>query len=243
MADSEFRERNGRKTIANILKLLDFEDTPQSRKLDPWMIDGLAAAQQKEIEQKKNKGKEIARPSEKDNIRRDFLHDSPKDPTAQNIRAGRVSNAKLMSKILEKMNGNNLKFVFEKKLKATDIDKNQNRLLIAKGVENEFLNKEEKMKLRDQPNEGTSKHKESIMVKIMVFNQDYYYEGEIRVHEIKLSKWNGEKYVMNGKWGRLVEEYELKEDMIVELWVFRVNSELYFALIKLKNKRKLESDE
>jgi len=49
-------------------------------------------------------------------------------------------------------------------------------------------------------------------------------------------KWimqTNEVYVITGRWYDFVEKKELKEDQKVQLWSFRRNKDLYFALVNV----------
>ncbi|KAK0577489.1 hypothetical protein LWI29_033859 [Acer saccharum] len=132
------------------------------------------------------------------------LHDLPK---------------KLKIKI-EKLNGTDVTVVAEKQLYKTDLNKKENRLLIAeKTILNPFLNPDEEKQLDD---------KEGIQVTVIQPCLE-------TAHNMMLKKWtmNKNKYfALIGNWSSIAkkEENYLKIGCMVRLLSFRKESELFLAL-------------
>ncbi|KAG8386445.1 hypothetical protein BUALT_Bualt03G0149500 [Buddleja alternifolia] len=66
-------------------------------------------------------------------------------------------------------------------------------------------------------------------------------EPSLEVVDVKLARWDMEKvdgktsssYALNGTWSQIKERNELTLGMVVQLWAFRIEDELYFALVTL----------
>lgn len=121
------------------------------------------------------------------------------------------------------MNGIHPLLILQKKLFTTDIAKVENRLSIPQNqikreVEREFLTEEERVRVV-----------EGMRVTII--------EPSLQTSEIVFKKWKMKKtcyiYVFTGHWNSLVKRNSLRSGDTVQVWSFRVRSELHFALVKV----------
>ncbi|KAG8386256.1 hypothetical protein BUALT_Bualt03G0130000 [Buddleja alternifolia] len=122
------------------------------------------------------------------------------------------------------------KLVIQKLLYATDLNKTHNRLTIPiKQISGGFLNVEEEKFLQGRDEKGKNSKKVNII------------EPSLEVVDVKLARWDMEKvdgktsssYALNGTWSQIKERNELTLGMVVQLWAFRIEGELYFALVTL----------
>ena len=126
--------------------------------------------------------------------------------------------------IVEKMGGSNLVLVIQKSLFFSDVNPQASRFAMpfSQLKTHEFLNKTETEDLKDV--------KKAIKVCLL--------EPSMKENcDITFKRWNMSKcsmYVMNGAWNSVVENNGLKIDDIVQLWSFRVKSDLCFALVKVQ---------
>ncbi|EYU30319.1 hypothetical protein MIMGU_mgv11b021846mg, partial [Erythranthe guttata] len=76
----------------------------------------------------------------------------------------------------------------------------------------------------------------------MKFKDVMIIEPSLRREKVKLSRWDMKKgngkntcsnYLINGKWRHIVERNRLEPGDVVQLWSFRIDQELHFALVKL----------
>ncbi|GAA0159703.1 hypothetical protein LIER_38916 [Lithospermum erythrorhizon] len=105
------------------------------------------------------------------------------------------------------------KLVVQKKLEDSDCNEGQNRLSIPKG------------NLWKHFYEDVEKGEKNQMVNII--------DPSLKHYEIKLSNWKP-FYAMNGdSWKKIKLTNNLEPGMIMQLWGFRVNNELWFALVNL----------
>ncbi|XP_057767479.1 putative B3 domain-containing protein At3g49610 [Salvia miltiorrhiza] len=123
--------------------------------------------------------------------------------------------------------------VIQKGLFGTDLSGGHNRLSIPiSQIKDDFLTEEEKQHLRTY-NESNKK-KNFMEVKIV--------QPSLAPETVKFCRWDMPKkgggktsssYVINGKWNSIVEKNKLKLGMVVQLWCFRVDQDLCFALVRL----------
>ncbi|XP_050878383.1 B3 domain-containing protein At2g24670-like [Lathyrus oleraceus] len=131
---------------------------------------------------------------------------------------------------IEQMGGIEVKFVIQKELTNSDVTQNSGRLSIPKGsVKESFLTPDEESYLDYERNK-----KEKITgmcVSMLDHNLNLW-------DEMCLKKWKmetSEVYNITEGWNVLVAENDWKKDekVLVQLWSFRRNHKLYFALVKL----------
>ncbi|KAB2006522.1 hypothetical protein ES319_D11G351600v1 [Gossypium barbadense] len=123
--------------------------------------------------------------------------------------------------IVENMGGSNCVLVIQKQLFFSDVNPQASRLLIpfSQVESHEFLNESEVERL---------KKKEAIKACLV--------EPSMEETEINFKWWDMRKnlmYVITTSWNSIVKNNRLKVEDVVQLWSFRVNSTLYFALQKL----------
>ncbi|GAA0172060.1 hypothetical protein LIER_41271 [Lithospermum erythrorhizon] len=120
---------------------------------------------------------------------------------------------KIISKVAPGKNISEVKLVVQKKLEDTDCDGGQNRFSIPKD------------KLREHFLEDVENGERYQMVHIIDPSLNHY--------DIKLSMWKP-FYALNGdSWKMIKKTNNLEPGMIMQLWGFRVNNELWFALVNL----------
>ncbi|KAM7459580.1 hypothetical protein LguiA_036574 [Lonicera macranthoides] len=126
---------------------------------------------------------------------------------------------------IAKLRGSKPVLIIEKRLFKSDVNKQRNRFSFpVKQVKSEFLTLEEKTFL-DSPNQ-------EIGVRVID-------PGLREWTTIDLNKWDINKsfnYVLVSKWNELISKNGLKEGTVVQLWSFRVDDHLWFALVKPRPK-------
>ncbi|KAA8523836.1 hypothetical protein F0562_010259 [Nyssa sinensis] len=125
--------------------------------------------------------------------------------------------------------GYDLKFLIQKKLYKTDTSRGHNRLSmpLTQIKDHNFLTDEEKTKINQTKNN-------EITVEVIGTKLDTY--------ELCFKKWNMKKatgnisssYVLITGWNSIVYDDKLKKDMEVQVWSFRVNGKLCFAIVKVE---------
>ncbi|XP_057488207.1 B3 domain-containing protein At3g25182-like [Actinidia eriantha] len=133
---------------------------------------------------------------------------------------------------IEGLNGSEIVLVFQKKLFDSDVNKGQCRLLMPhKQIKTHgFLTLEE----RDGLNkiEGRIQHKEVLLIdpscqKEWVVSLKIWEMGKSNNHHVNYM------YSLGKNWYKIVQSNGLKTGMTVQLWAFRVESNLRFALVKV----------
>ncbi|KAM3755604.1 hypothetical protein ACB098_02G052000 [Castanea mollissima] len=127
--------------------------------------------------------------------------------------------------IITAKNGCELKLIIQKKLSKTDLKKSANRLSIPNGqLKAEFLGQKEQIILQEK----VGGHCKGIEVPLI--------QPSWEVSTILLKNWkygNGNCYMLSSQWNDVAERNGLKADDIIQVWSFRVNHELWMALVKL----------
>ncbi|KAE8719328.1 SET domain protein 16 isoform 1 [Hibiscus syriacus] len=123
--------------------------------------------------------------------------------------------------ILEDMGGSGLVLVIEKTLFYSDVNHTASRFSVPflQVKSHDFLTKTEADDLA---------HKKPMQVSFL--------DPSMEKTTMTFNKWNMGKsslYVMTESWNSVVETNKLKKDETVQLWSFRVNSELCFALVRV----------
>ncbi|GFZ16723.1 hypothetical protein Acr_25g0011320 [Actinidia rufa] len=133
---------------------------------------------------------------------------------------------------IEGLNGSEIVLVFQKKLFDSDVSKGQCRLLMPhKQIKTHgFLTPEE----RDSLNKIGERiqHKEVRLIdpscqKEWVVSLKIWEMGKSNNHHVNYM------YSLGKNWYKIVQSNGLKTGMIVQLWAFRVESNLRFALVKV----------
>ncbi|CAK8535402.1 unnamed protein product [Lathyrus sativus] len=131
---------------------------------------------------------------------------------------------------IEQMGGVEVKLVIQKELTNSDVTQDQGRLTIPKGrVKESFLTASEESYLDYERNKDEKIP--SMYVSMLDHNLNLW-------DEMCLKKWKmtkAEIYSITEGWNELVAENDWKKDekVLVQLWSFRRNHKLYFALVKL----------
>ncbi|XP_047943136.1 putative B3 domain-containing protein At3g49610 [Salvia hispanica] len=168
----------------------------------------------------------IEKPSFSDAKRRKIIHNNERPPLPEEFKIA----------IEEMSRGADApaKLVIQKQLYGTDLSSGHNRLSIPMNqIADDFLTEGEKEHLRGY--DSTSKKKKYLDVKVV--------GPSLSASEtVKFSRWDMAKkdggktsssYVINGKWNAIVAKNKLRIGVVVQLWCFRVDRELCFALVRL----------
>ncbi|KAJ9679833.1 hypothetical protein PVL29_021673 [Vitis rotundifolia] len=120
---------------------------------------------------------------------------------------------------IREMNGTHPILVLEKQLFKTDIDEHENRLSMPlKQIRREFLSEDEKMRVV-----------EGMQVKLI--------QPSLEETTITFKKWKMKEtchlYVFTRQWKLIVDNNSLEARTPIQVWSFRVGSELRFALVRL----------
>ncbi|KAH6775920.1 hypothetical protein C2S52_013481 [Perilla frutescens var. hirtella] len=131
--------------------------------------------------------------------------------------------------------------VIQKCLFDTDLRPSHNMFSIPMNqiIRHDFLTDGEKRYLYTDP--SMKKKKKKIVKKKHI--EVKMIEPSLELETVKISRWdmlksNGGKtsssYVIDGKWSPIVRRNNLRKDMQVQLWSFRVDQDLCFALVPLQ---------
>ena len=185
----------------------------------------------KNLKRSFNKFRKIPRPPQYKNLKTHQAKPLSPNPPSKPIKekpSRMIQQPDLPNKytdIITAKNGCELKLIIEKKLFKTDLEKDANRLSIPKGqLKAEFLGQKEHIILQEKV-EG---HYKGIEVPLVQPCRE--------VSTILLKNWkygNGNSYMLSSQWNDVAEKNGLKVDDIIQLWSFRVNHELWMALVKL----------
>ncbi|XP_058776716.1 B3 domain-containing protein At1g05920-like [Vicia villosa] len=132
---------------------------------------------------------------------------------------------------IEQMGGIEVKLVIQKKLTKTDVTRGNSRLAIPKGkIKESFLTPDEESYLDYERNNKEEKIA-GMYVSLLDHNLNLW-------DEMILKKWKmetAELYNITEGWNELVAEnkWNKDEEVEVQLWSFRRNHKLNFALVKL----------
>ncbi|XVF85247.1 hypothetical protein PTKIN_Ptkin17bG0102600 [Pterospermum kingtungense] len=125
--------------------------------------------------------------------------------------------------LIENMGGSGLVLVIQKQIYFSDMSRIASRLSMpfSQLKTHEFLTKAEAERLKNVKN----------------FIKACLLEPSMKESGITFKRWNYGKsssYVLNKGWNSVVESNGLKVGDTVQVWSFRVNSELCFALVKVQ---------
>ena len=128
---------------------------------------------------------------------------------------------------ITELDGSDVKLVIQKELFPTDLSSHQDRLAIPRGqIKAEFLTEEEQVKLDEKEEDG--KHYKGMVVQLI--------EPSLQNSSIKLKIWklgHSNSYVLSSPWKTVADRNKLISGDILQLWSFRVNLKLHFALVRL----------
>ncbi|KAK3038928.1 hypothetical protein RJ639_027556 [Escallonia herrerae] len=128
------------------------------------------------------------------------------------------------------MGGTDVKLVIQKKLFATDVRKSNNRLSIpVSKADKEFLTEDEKKFLGGH----NGKNVEAMDVVLI--------DTLLNEHRVSFRRWDMKKnkgkcsssYVLAQTWNDIREQNHLLQEQVIQLWAFRVDGALRFALVRL----------
>lgn len=146
---------------------------------------------------------------------------------------------KLKQLIVETKGGTDLKLVIQKTLTLTDTERNQNRLLIPiNQILNKFLTEnEEKYLMKDDDDNNNKKRNLNAINAKIIEPKDIYSWTSINFKRWEMKKKNGAtttcSYVLNKTWYKMLKRNGLKVGETVQLWAFRINGDLNFALVNV----------
>ncbi|XVF02727.1 hypothetical protein REPUB_Repub04eG0199100 [Reevesia pubescens] len=125
--------------------------------------------------------------------------------------------------VLEKKGGSDLVLVIQKKIFLSDVNPTASRFSMpfSQLKTHDFLNTTEAKALEDKRNAVQVCLLEPSMKETEVTFKRWYYSGK------------NSSYVLTSTWNSVVENNQLKIGDIVQLWSFRVESKLCFALVKV----------
>lgn len=127
------------------------------------------------------------------------------------------------------MRGYDLKLVIQKELFDTDLSSHCDRLSIPKTqMRAEFLTKEEQANLEIKKQDGL--HYRGMQVPLI--------EPSLEESSISLKRWklgSGTTYILSSPWKEVAERNRFTSSDIIQLWSFKVDQRLFFALVKLEN--------
>lgn len=128
---------------------------------------------------------------------------------------------------IEELNGSEVKFVLQKDLSKSDLEKNQGRLSIPPSkIVNKFLTENEKSLMDER--EGINDRFVGKNVLVL--------DPCLRVCEMCFKKWPMTRsflYCLTKTWNDTAINNNLKVNDTLQIWSFRINSQLCFALVKL----------
>ncbi|KAK8672607.1 hypothetical protein V6N13_110972 [Hibiscus sabdariffa] len=126
------------------------------------------------------------------------------------------------------MEGSEVKFIIQKRLYSTDLSKHHGRLSVPLNkVKAEFLSSEEKKVLEGGSKQGI----EALIIGPCL---------SLRGREVSLKRWEMKKqtgrpssvvYAITKGWNSVVQDNQLKQGHLIQIWSFRANSKLCFALL------------
>ncbi|KAK1402010.1 hypothetical protein POM88_001615 [Heracleum sosnowskyi] len=127
---------------------------------------------------------------------------------------------------IQEMGGSDIKLIIQKYLFSADTEGGQNRFSIPmKQIRENFLTDEEESIL-DQ------RFKDNHVVPLMV----PLIEPNLEKAQINFRKWAvNSSYVLSSPWNQIIDRNELMAKMEMQLWSFRVDGALNFAMVKVSD--------
>ncbi|KAL1537946.1 B3 domain-containing protein-like protein [Salvia divinorum] len=124
------------------------------------------------------------------------------------------------------------KLVIQKELYETDLSSGHNRLSIPfNKIENDFLTEEEKQYLLGEFENGKKRFME-----VRIVQPSLLLEETVKLCRWDMAKKSGKTtstYAIRGNWTAIVKNNRLRVGTTVQLWFFRLDQELCFALVKV----------
>ena len=154
------------------------------------------------------------------------MHASVDDEEEEGDESGELLPREFQEKIQE-LNGCEVKFVTKKKLFSTDLNPKHARLSIpSTKIANRFLSQTEESSLE----EGIKENGKLVGLSVTVL------DPSLKEYKMSLKKWRMEKsnvYNLTKGWNQIVRHNDLQLHQTLQLWSFRVSSQLCFALVKI----------
>ncbi|KAI8569197.1 hypothetical protein RHMOL_Rhmol02G0260200 [Rhododendron molle] len=143
---------------------------------------------------------------------------------------------------IQNLGGTEATLVLQKELTATDMSTSHTRLSLPRGklkdkkfLDKAFLATRPSGKLKDKKflDKAFSATRQNGNVVAKMSARLIVENG--KEHEIDIRQWNMNKgtYCMVKGWNEVVSEHKLRAKWVVQLWSFRVEEKLWFALVKL----------
>lgn len=198
------------------MEFLSSEDFKNTRIQPQWTaMDYLLEVVRVDQEKTKKKNDRLKRKrriqEENNKNKRPVTSYPPKSPLPEGLK----------QHIVENMGGSNCVLVIQKQLFFSDVNPQASRLLIpfSQVESHEFLNESEVECLNN---------KEAIKAPLV--------EPSMEEAEINFKRWDMRKkpmYAVTTSWNSIVKNNQLEVEDVIQLWSFRINSTLCFALLKL----------
>ncbi|XVF71354.1 hypothetical protein PTKIN_Ptkin12aG0030300 [Pterospermum kingtungense] len=125
-----------------------------------------------------------------------------------------------LKKMIKDMGGTDVKLIIQKPLYRTDLSMSHGRLSIPiNQVQVEFLTPEEKILVNDKNSEG---------IKVSVI------DPSLKTRRLFFRRWymrSCSVYALRTEWKSVLRDNDLKVNDVIQVWSFRVESKLCFALV------------
>ncbi|GAB4857879.1 hypothetical protein Ancab_015784 [Ancistrocladus abbreviatus] len=152
-----------------------------------------------------------------------------RDCSSSGIRGGVAAptsglSAALRDKIRQ-LGDDDPKLVIEKKLTACDVNSSQARLTMPGNKTSVFLTDDEREVINSKDEKGNPKGIDTTVI-----------DPSLQIRDIKLRKWcysSSASYVLVSGWNNVVRHNRLKTGDTVQVWSFRMQGKLGFALVNL----------
>ncbi|GAB4857874.1 hypothetical protein Ancab_015779 [Ancistrocladus abbreviatus] len=152
-----------------------------------------------------------------------------RDCSSSGIRGGVAAptsglSAALRDKIRQ-LGDDDPKLVIEKKLTACDVNSSQARLTMPGNKTSFFLTDDEREVINSKDEKGNPKGIDTTVI-----------DPSLQIRDIKLRKWcysSSASYVLVSGWNNVVRHNRLKTGDTVQVWSFRMQGKLGFALVNL----------
>ncbi|XP_052179877.1 B3 domain-containing protein At2g31420-like [Diospyros lotus] len=143
---------------------------------------------------------------------------------------------------MERMNGSNPVLVIQKELYKTDVSPQHGRLSMPESqIQKELFLTEEELQLLD------SRYGSDLQdIKAMVIGPSSRFEGGVSLKKWSMGKKSGSvtsTYNLVSGWNKVVSKNKLRQGMAVQVWAFRKESKLCFALAKAGGEEDEDEDE
>ncbi|XP_057975329.1 B3 domain-containing protein At5g24050-like [Malania oleifera] len=163
----------------------------------------------------------------------------PSNPTAlrqinpSSVHSNAIGMPYYLRNYISRISGTDMVLVIRKRLSETDVNPNHNRLSIPfRQARAEFLTAQEKQSLFERSHDGKKlKGMEVPMIVHPVLGEFV----SVNLKRWDMKKGNGKtssSYVLVSAWNKVVTDHMLRRDDEIQLWSFRRNRQLCFALFR-----------